>query len=136
MRLLRLLLAVLPLGLALTACMNQPPSKEDMLSSAGFKKLPIKTEAQLASFRSIQPHWLTKTTYKGKVVWVYADQAVCGCLYVGSQAAYNSYLGIATRRMAAEQLRSDTHDDGYVPNAPMLDAGPWDDAEALGLYLN
>jgi hypothetical protein len=134
MRLFVSLLAALPF--ALGACVNQPPTKENMLAQAGFKTLPIKNEAQLAHFRSIQPHWLTKTSYKGKTVWVYADQAVCGCMYVGTQAAYDRYIGIATRTQAAENLRSDRSDSGYVPTAAMLDAGPWDDAEALGLYLN
>ena len=46
----------------------------------------------MASFNSLRPHKLTKTTHKGETVWVYADPTICGCLYIGNQHAYDVYV--------------------------------------------
>ena len=64
------LLAIPLMALGLLACTPAPGhesiNKEDMLSAAGFKKRSIKTEAQLADFRSMPAHMIRPTSYKGK----------------------------------------------------------------------
>ncbi len=142
MRLFTSLFASPLLGLGLLACSPYPSadqeslSKEDRLLAAGFHKRSIKTEAQLANFRSIPAHLIRPATYKGRPVYVYADPDTCGCLYMGGPTAYNTYIARATARQARQEYKSDTTDSGFVPTPAMLDGGPWDDADMYGLYLN
>lgn len=134
------LLAAASLALGLAACAPDPDrptlEKENRLAAAGFKKRSIATEAQLADFRSIPAHLIRPATYRGRIVYVYADPNICGCLYVGSVAAYDTYIKGAQQRFVREELKSATTGSGYAPTPYMLDGGPWDDAEMFGLYLN
>jgi len=141
MRLFTPLLVIPMLALGLLACMSPNPGqgtidKEDRLSAAGFKKRSIKTEAQIADFRTIPAHMIRPASYKGKAIYVYADPTICGCLYVGGPAAYNTYIRGAMARSMKAEYKSETTDSGYSPTPMMLDGGPWDDAEMFGLYVN
>ena len=140
MRLFTPLLAVPLLALGLLACGptpgQEPIHKEDRLVAAGFKKRSIKTEAQLADFRNIPAHMIRPASYKGKAVYVYADPTICGCLYMGSTAAYNTYIKGAMARSMKQEYKSETTDSGYSPTPWMLDAGPWDDADMYGAYID
>lgn len=77
---------------AAAACQPNAKFREDMLASAGFRQIRPTTPAQQASLRSLPPHKLVLTTRKGKTLWTYSDPTVCGCLYVGNQAAHDAYL--------------------------------------------
>jgi len=140
MRLFTPLLAIPLLALGLAACAPNPGqgtiNKEDRLAAAGFKTRPIKTEAQLADFRNMPAHMIRPASYKGKTIYVYADPTICGCLYVGGPAAYNTYIRGAMARSMQQEYKSDTTYSGYTPTPAMLDGGPWDDADMYGLYLN
>ena len=134
------LLAIPLLALGLLACAAPNPgqgtiNKEDRLAAAGFKKRPIKTEAQLADFRAIPAHMIRPASYKGKPVYVYADATICGCLYVGSTTAYNTYIKGATARSVARAETSETG-TGYSPTPYMMDGGPWDVADAYLYYVD
>jgi hypothetical protein len=126
----------------LIGCSNQPQtqSKTDLLSESGFKVLSLNTPAKAASFKKLPPHRLSLTTFKGQQVWVYPDRNVCGCIYVGSPAAYNTYLKKATDQMIdtrVAQLNADT--DPYNPtqmDSWMQWDDPWDVSDAYGLYVN
>ena len=72
--------AVLGLAIGLLACTTgsnplsldyKPESKENLLRIWGFKTLPLKTPAQIASFKGLPAHRLSQTTFKGKSVWIY-----------------------------------------------------------------
>ena len=133
--------AVLGTCLAVAACMPAPPptvSKESMLSSAGFKTITLKTPGQVAAFQALPAQQLTRKTYKGRDVWVYPDQAVCGCLYIGSQDAYNAYIKAATARMMSDAIRANYSDDPYSPTASVnaLDSDWANDPEAYGVYTD
>jgi len=142
MRLFTPLLAVPFLALGLLACAPPTPAgygpnaKEDRLAAAGFKKRSIKTEAQLADFRSIPAHMVRPTTYKGRQVYVYADPTICGCLYMGGTTAYNTYIRGAMALSMQREYKSETTDDGFYPGPAMLDGGPWDDADMYGMYVD
>lgn len=140
MRLLTPLLAIPLLAFGLLACAPNPGqgtiNKEDRLAAAGFKKRPIKTEAQLADFRNIPAHMIRPASYRGKAVYVYADPTICGCLYVGSTTAYNTYIRGAMARSMRQEYKSETTDSGYSPSPWMLDGGPWDDADMYGMYVD
>jgi len=141
MKLFTPLLAFPILALGLLACAPPSPNqgtvnKEDKLVAAGFKKRSIKTEAQLTDFRNYPPHMIRPTTYKGKKVYVYADPTICGCLYMGSTTAYDSYISGAKARNMERAIKSSQETAGYSPMQEMLDGGPWDDDEMYGLYYN
>ena len=105
---------------------------------AGVENLPTHRAcvvAQLADFRSIPAHLIRPATYKGKIIYLYADPSFCGCLYVGSTAAYNAYIERAQTNFVRTEVKSSTTDSGFDPPY-MLDGGPWDDAEMYGLYIN
>jgi hypothetical protein len=142
MRLHAPLLAIPLLAFGLSACMPGPRpgqgeiNKENRLAAAGFKKRSIKTEAQLADFRSIPAHMIRPSTYKGRPVYVYADPTICGCLYMGGPTAYNTYIRGAMARDMRQEYVSEHTDSGFVPSPVMLDGGPWDDSEMYDLAMN
>ncbi len=132
-------LAVLGLSLAVAACMPASPptvGKEDMLSSSGFRTISLNTPEKVAAFKRLPAHELSRKTYKGKDVWVYPDQNVCGCLYIGNQTAYNAYIKTASANMIAAAVRANDSDNPYSPTASvnMLDSDWVNDPQAYGLY--
>jgi hypothetical protein len=138
MRVFRSFVVAAGLGAVLLACSTTPPSNEQMLQQAGFKAIPVKTSAQQTSFSSMTPHQLTRTTYKGKAVWVYPDRDYCNCLYVGNSAARKAYLNSAYSLLEGRAVDNSLQDDPYWPTAEVnsLDWDAWGDPEAYGLYVN
>ena len=123
MKLFGSILVILGLCVAVTACQSNTKFKEDMLSSAGFKATPPKTPAQVAMLKSLPVHTLTKTTHKGKTVWLYSDPTICGCLYVGNQAAYDAYL-----KKQSQQALLDMKNVKVPDEARNWDFSPWPEA--------
>ncbi|MBX9944314.1 MAG: hypothetical protein K2Y40_09570 [Reyranella sp.] len=139
MKPLRSTLVVLGLCFGLAACMPPPPttvSKEDLLSSSGFKTISLNTPQKQAAFKSLPAHQLARTVYKGRNVWVYPDRDICGCLYIGSQDAYDAYLKKAKAKMISDAMRANYSDDPYMPTASInaMDYDWVNDPEAYGLY--
>jgi hypothetical protein len=125
MKLFKSIVVVSALCVAAAGCESNTKFKEDMLASSGFKQTRPNTPVQLASMRSLPPHKLTKTTYKGKTVWVYPDPTICACLYVGNQVAYDAYV---QRQRQRNQLDAATV---TVPEQAMgWDFAPWAEAGA------
>jgi hypothetical protein len=120
MKLFKSLVVVSALCVAAAGCESNTKFKEDLLASSGFKPIPPTTPARLASMKSLPPHKLTKTTYKGRTVWVYPDPTICACLYIGNQAAYDAYV---QRQRQRNQLDAATV---TVPEQAMSwDFAPW-----------
>ena len=119
---------------------RKPESKENLLADSGFKKLTLNTPAKIAAFKKMPKHRISKTTFKGKSVYVYPDQNVCGCLYIGSPTAYNTYIKKATQQMIDTRVNQMYQtDDPYNPTATMAHLDwddAWDDSDAYGLYVN
>jgi hypothetical protein len=142
MRLFTTLLAPSLLALGLLACSPYPGpnqstiNKEDRLEAAGFKRLPLKSEAQLSEVRGMPTHLIRPASYRGKIIYVYSDPTICNCIYVGGKTAYNTYINAAQGRFVNAEYTESTTDNGYSPSPWMLDGGPWDDADMYGLYLN
>jgi hypothetical protein len=143
--------AVLGLALALSACTSnsiplsltyKPESKENLLADSGFKTLPLKTPAQIAAFKSLPAHRLSQTVFKGRQVWIYPDRNICGCLYIGTQQAYDTFIKKGRQQIVdtiANQAYDNNDPNPYNPTATManLDWGDaWDVADAYGMYLN
>ena len=66
-------------------------NKEDMLSGAGFKFVPVNTPARQTALKQLPPNKFSRELRDGRVFYVYPDPTVCGCLYVGDQNAYGTY---------------------------------------------
>jgi hypothetical protein len=115
------LLAVL-VGLWLSPAVAQPNAPSNMLTAAGFVvKYPDTPEKQ-EIFNSLPPNRLVKRRRNGKVYYVYADLAGCGCAYVGSPNAYANYRSGGFRdrdnndRVVSEMMRDMDQDD--APEQP------------------
>jgi hypothetical protein len=95
-------------GLALSACESQATlvtKNEDALAAAGFVVRPANTPERITMLNRLPPHQFVQRANGDVVHYVYADPLVCGCLYVGTQAAYNQYkLHQLQQHLADEQL--------------------------------
>jgi hypothetical protein len=122
-----LVVAITLSSLGLAAC--QTPQQrvvahEDNLAAAGFIVRPANTPERQAMLHRLPANRFVQRT-KGEVVhYIYADPLVCGCLYVGSQQAYNQYKrDQQQKRLADEQQMNaaDFSDAAWNWNA----WGPW-----------
>lgn len=120
MKLIRSLVAVVGLCGVGAACDVNVKDKENLLAASGFKAQPLKTPAQLASFKTLPEHKLSKKIQDGKTIWLYPDPTICGCLYIGNQAAYDAYQ----RKQAAISAADFAALNGSA-NATNFDFGPW-----------
>ena len=102
--------------IALGACQTvqqKVVAHEDNLAAAGFIVRPANTPERKAMLGRLPAnHFLRRV--KGDVVhYVYADPLVCGCLYVGTQQAYNQYKRDQQQRRLADeqQMTADEYSD-------------------------
>jgi hypothetical protein len=96
------------LGLSVLAgCMTQQQivtQHEDNLSAAGFVVRPANTPERQAMLHRLPAHTFVQRINGNTVHYVYADPLVCGCLYVGTQEAFNQYkLHQQQQNLADEQ---------------------------------
>lgn len=117
-------LAAIGICLAATACNDANrtvTNKEDMLAASGFKLVPANTPQRQAAFKTLPPHKFMRQTHDNKVVYVYADPTICGCLYVGGQKAFGTYQALRlNKRIADEQAQAATD-----MSMASWDWGPW-----------
>ena len=110
-------MAGLLLGICgLTACQTQQQvveQREDLLSAAGFIVRPANTPERQAMLNRLPPHKFVQRVNGDVVHYVYADPLVCGCLYVGTQQAYNQYKANQLQQHLADeqQMAADTYSD-------------------------
>jgi hypothetical protein len=106
----------------LSACASpaqRVQNKNDMLAASGFTLLPADTPRRQASLASLPPHKFVRQERGAKVIYVYADPTICGCLYVGNQAAYGRYReNVFRKRLVDEkQMTAETNQN--------IDWEPW-----------
>jgi len=112
---------------ALTACETQQQcvtEREDNLAAAGFIIRPANTPERQAMLMRLPDHQFVMRQNGDTIHYVYADPLVCGCLYVGTQQAYNQYK--------ANQLQQHLADEQAMSAQMYSDAawnweswGPW-----------
>ena len=100
----------------LTACQTQQQQveqREDLLSAAGFIVRPANTPERQAMLNRLPAHKFVRRVNGDVVHYVYADPLVCGCLYVGTQQAYNQYKANQLQQHLADeqQMAADTYSD-------------------------
>jgi hypothetical protein len=107
--------ALLGLG-ALAACQTQQQkviAHEDNLAAAGFIVRPANTPERQAMLNRLPAHQFVQRVNGDTVHYVYADPLVCGCLYVGTQQAFNQYKrdqqqkNLADEQQMTAQMYSD-----------------------------
>jgi hypothetical protein len=111
-------------GLALTACQTQGDliQQENTLSAAGFQVHIANTEARQAMLNRLPPNQFVARVNNGVTHYVYADPG-CGCLYVGTQQAFDQY--VSNQQLDAEHAQQ-MMVQGYFDAAWDWAAwGPW-----------
>src|SRR5450631_3359696 len=101
---------------ALAACQTQQQkviAHEDNLAAAGFIVRPANTPERQAMLNRLPPHQFVQRVNGDAVHYVYADPLVCGCLYVGTQQAFDQYKrdqqqkNLADEQQMTAQMYSD-----------------------------
>ena len=109
--------------LLVAACVSPQQRAEDsenLLTAAGFTARPANTPERVTSLRTLPANKVVQRVRGDRVRYVYADPLVCGCLYVGDQAAYGRYQQeVFQRRLADEQAMT------AQMNQMSWDEGPW-----------
>jgi hypothetical protein len=111
----------------LSACQTQQQaieSREDKLSAAGFIIKPANTPERQAMLTRLPANQFVMRQNGDTIHYVYSDPIVCGCLYVGTQQAYNQYKAnqLAQHLADEQQLSAQMYSDA----AWNWDAwGPW-----------
>lgn len=98
--------------------------REDMLSAAGFIVKPANTPDRKTMLARLPAHQFVMRQNGDTIHYVYADPLVCGCLYVGTQQAYNQYKAnqLAQQLANEQQMTAQTYSDAaWNWNA----WGPW-----------
>ncbi len=130
LRSLPLTFVVVALAACSTAKSPRPRTVESNLMSAGFRGVVPDTPKKQEAIKRLQPHTLTEGTRKGKRYYWYADPEGCGCVYVGSEAAYRRYDQLAEAR---DNVSSDTSDRKMLRTVESDEESPpdawfWQDA--------
>jgi hypothetical protein len=97
---------------------------EQLPAAAGFRMKLADTPGKLANLQALPQQRLTARMMNGKVIYLYADAAVCNCLYMGNEKAYQRYQQFAVeKQIAAEQADAAQMDMGVDWSM----WGPWGD---------
>ncbi len=110
-------LVALTICTAASAC-AQVQNKEDMMAAAGFTVVPANTPQREEELAKMPPHKFIQQMHNNAVMFVYADPTLCGCLYVGNQAAYDRYRANAF----VQQI---TNEQEMTAQMNSFDWGPW-----------
>jgi hypothetical protein len=82
---------------------QQNVNRGEALTGFGFKVVLANTPERQDALRQLPPQKFLRQMRGEKVVYVYADPANCGCLYVGSQTAYGAYHARALDKQTADE---------------------------------
>lgn len=112
------LFAASAMCLALGACQTMTQrigDKENLLAAAGFTVRPANTPQRQASLEQLPLNQFVQRTRNGQTQYVYADRAVCDCLYIGDQKAYGAYKqDLVVRKLANEEaMTATTYQDDW-----------------------
>ena len=78
---------------ALAACQSQQALQQDNdLSAAGFAVRIANTAERQAMLNRLPPNRFVQRVSGKTIHYIYADPVECGCLYIGSQQAFDQYI--------------------------------------------
>ncbi len=79
-------------------------AREGRLVAAGFARRPADTPQRAAMLARLPDNGFAERAVSGRLVVLYADPLVCGCLYVGSGPAFDRYREqLSQQRLVDEQ---------------------------------
>lgn len=100
---------------------NAVQSTENNLVAAGFRVLPATTPERRTMLATLPRDQVSQRIEGEHVSYLYPDPLVCGCLYVGGQAAWSRFQAAAqARQIARDQLDAAQLNQGFG-----WDWGPW-----------
>ena len=110
--------------IVLAACQTQGDvvQQENTLAAAGFSVRIANTAARQSMLNRLPPNQFVTRVHDGVTHYVYADPG-CGCLYVGSQQAFNQYVSNQQLDIAHEQQMA--IQDYYDAAWDWAAWGPW-----------
>ena len=89
--------------LLLTGCASlDAPNRESLLSAAGFMVRTPSTPKQHELYAAAPAYRIQRLSVRGKVLYAYKDEKK-GVAYVGDEAAYQRYQGLAIQQRIAEE---------------------------------
>ncbi len=94
-------ITMIGLAVGLGGCALAVGNTENLLSQAGFTKVPADTPKRVEHLQTLAAHRLIKRTTDGKSYYVYADPSHCKCMFVGNESAYAAYKGLVQRQEEA-----------------------------------
>jgi hypothetical protein len=107
--------------LALATGCASTKQTEDLLSNAGFKKIPATTPAQQTHLQSLPNHKISQAQRDGKTYFIYPD-ASHNVLYVGQAAQYQRYQQL---REKSELTEEETNQQMLKRDNDWSPWGPW-----------
>ena len=100
------LLVISQLGACAMVERQETESTEQLLSAGGFSIKAADTPEKLATLQSMKQHKLLRRQGPdGKPEFLFADAALCRCLYVGDEQAYQNFQKLAVQQQIAEDNR-------------------------------
>ncbi len=120
----RAVIVALAASAALSACASQQQvvaGREDLLAAAGFRLLPANTPGRQAQLAALPPNRFVTQAHGDRVAYLYADPLVCGCLYVGGQAAYDRFR----QEQFQQHLATQAEVTAQLNENAGWDWGPW-----------
>jgi hypothetical protein len=112
------------IGLELAACQTQGDlvQQENTLAAAGFEVRIANTAERQAMLNRLPPNRFVVRVSNGVTHYVYADPG-CGCLYVGSQRAFDQY--VSNQQLDAAHEQQMAVQDYYDAAWDWAAWGPW-----------
>lgn len=75
---------------------------EQLLSAAGFRVYPPRDASEEAYLKTLPQRQLLSARGAVKPTYIYADDGVCDCIYVGGEAEYAQYKKLDTMKRGAD----------------------------------
>jgi hypothetical protein len=111
-------ITMIGLILGLGGCTLYVVNTEDLLSQAGFRKIPADTPQRAEHLQTVRAHRLIRRKTDGKAYYVYADPSHCKCLFVGSESAYAIYKTLVRQQDEAIVLQEERHEETVEADTP------------------
>ena len=95
------------IALLLIACASTPEpdpfETEKLLVAAGFSYKVADTPELRERLNNFPQHQLIEYNYEGRIIYVFADEVNCTCVFLGEEEHYQKYLNIARSRAVTSQ---------------------------------
>jgi hypothetical protein len=114
------LLAIIATLLGLVGCATSPKQTEQLLTQAGFQRIPAVSDKQMQHLLTLTPDKLTIARINGKPFYVFPDPDNKQ-IYVGNTEQFQTYQQLLTYR----KLNADSRVLAVEDEGPGDDTGKW-----------